>query len=115
MAVNLNSTLSWKAALKAGVDGLAVDPSGEWVWFAAMNHDTMYRVRAADLKDASLAFGDRATCVAVHPGWVQTDMGGSAADLTVEQSVASLRALIGRLGPQDTGRFLDHDGTNIPW
>lgn len=45
------------AALKAGVDGIAVDPSGEWVWFAAMNHDTMYRVRAADLKDASLAPG----------------------------------------------------------
>lgn len=43
------------AALKAGVDGIAVDPSGEWVWFAAMNHDTMYRVRTADLKDASLA------------------------------------------------------------
>ena len=42
------------AALKAGVDGIAVDPSGEWVWFAAMNHDTMYRVRAADLRDASL-------------------------------------------------------------
>ncbi|WP_164010732.1 L-dopachrome tautomerase-related protein [Pyxidicoccus trucidator] len=42
------------AALKAGVDGIAMDPSGEWVWFAAMNHDTMYRVRAADLRDASL-------------------------------------------------------------
>jgi sugar lactone lactonase YvrE len=43
------------AALKAGVDGIAVDPSGEWVWFAAMNHDTMHRVRVADLRDASLA------------------------------------------------------------
>lgn len=43
------------AALKAGVDGIAVDPSGEWVWFAAMNHDTMHRVRAADLRDASLS------------------------------------------------------------
>jgi sugar lactone lactonase YvrE len=43
------------AALKAGVDGIAMDPSGEWVWFAAMNHDTMYRVRAADLRDASLS------------------------------------------------------------
>jgi sugar lactone lactonase YvrE len=42
------------AALKAGVDGIAVDPADEWVWFAAMNHDTMYRVRTADLRDASL-------------------------------------------------------------
>ncbi|MGE5863478.1 MAG: SDR family oxidoreductase [Rhizobacter sp.] len=67
------------------------------------------------LKDASLALGDRATCVAVHPGWVRTDMGGEGADLAVEDSVASLRALIGRLTPQDTGRFLDHDGAAIPW
>lgn len=43
------------AALKAGVDGIAMDPSGEWVWFAAMNHDTMYRVRAADLRDTALS------------------------------------------------------------
>lgn len=42
------------AALKAGVDGIAMDPSGEWLWFAAMNHDTMYRVRVADLRNASL-------------------------------------------------------------
>ncbi|MFP2927978.1 SMP-30/gluconolactonase/LRE family protein [Pyxidicoccus sp. 3LG] len=43
------------AAMKGGVDGIALDPSDEWVWFAAMNHDTMHRVRAADLRDASLA------------------------------------------------------------
>ncbi|NTX51154.1 L-dopachrome tautomerase-related protein [Myxococcus sp. CA039A] len=42
------------AALKCGVDGIALDPSDEWLWFAAMNHDTMYRVRTQDLRDASL-------------------------------------------------------------
>ncbi len=67
------------------------------------------------LEDTSLALGDRATCVAFHPGWVQTDMGGAGADLTPTQSVSSMRAVIAGLTPADTGRFLDHDGSPIPW
>ena len=67
------------------------------------------------LKDVSLALGDRAICAAVHPGWVRTDMGGPAASLSVESSAAALRTLIAGLTPQDTGRFLDHDGSAIPW
>lgn len=55
------------------------------------------------------------TVVSVHPGWVQTDMGGEAAAITPERSVADLRALIERLGPEDNGRFFNHDGAEIPW
>lgn len=67
------------------------------------------------LRDASLSLHGRAVCVAAHPGWVRTDMGGSAADLTPERSVADLRRLIERLGEDDNGRFLNHDGTPIEW
>jgi len=67
------------------------------------------------LKDASTALAGRATCVALHPGWVRTDMGGAQADLDVERSVADLRRVLARLGPGDNGRFLDHDGTEIAW
>jgi len=67
------------------------------------------------LKDASVALSGRAVCVALHPGWVRTDMGGARADLTVEQSVASLRATISRLTAADTGTFLNHDGQPLPW
>ena len=56
-----------------------------------------------------------AVCVALHPGWVATDMGGPSAPLTPERSAADLRALLARLGPQDNGRFLNHDGSAIPW
>ena len=53
--------------------------------------------------------------VALSPGWVRTDMGGSGAPLTPETSVAGLRRVISRLAPRDSGRFLSHDGTAIPW
>lgn len=67
------------------------------------------------LKDVALALAGRAVCVALHPGWVRTDMGGPGADLSVEQSAADLRRTIAALTPADTGRFLNHDGTPIPW
>ena len=54
-----------------------------------------------------------AILVALSPGWVQTDMGGAGAPLTVAQSVASMRQTISGLGPQHKGAFLDHDGTRF--
>ena len=53
--------------------------------------------------------------VALSPGWVRTDMGGSGAPLSPETSVRGLRKVIERLTPRDSGRFLSHDGTEIPW
>ncbi|MDO9402457.1 MAG: SDR family oxidoreductase [Polaromonas sp.] len=53
----------------------------------------------------------KAVMVAMSPGWVQTDMGGANASLTVEQSVTSMRGAIAALGPQHKGAFLDHDGS----
>lgn len=67
------------------------------------------------LKDLALAWAGQATCVAFHPGWVQTTMGGPNADLTPERSVADMRGVIERMGPADHGRFLNHDGTPIEW
>ena len=55
------------------------------------------------------------TVVAVSPGWVQTDMGGSAAPLTADVSIAGLRKVIAGLKLQDTGRYVHYDGTENPW
>lgn len=79
----------------------------------------LYRASKAALnsvvKDAALAYGERITCVSLHPGWVRTDMGGPAADLSATESVTGLRHVIARLTPADTGRFFDHAGEVIPW
>jgi NAD(P)-dependent dehydrogenase (short-subunit alcohol dehydrogenase family) len=53
--------------------------------------------------------------VALSPGWVKTDMGGSAAPLSPQTSVAGLRKVIDALKPGDSGRFLSYDGSTIPW
>ena len=54
-------------------------------------------------------------CVAVNPGWVQTDMGGQHARLTAAESVAAMRRLIDRLGPAQSGKFFNHDGREYAW
>lgn len=55
------------------------------------------------------------TAVVLSPGWVRTDMGGSGAPLSVEQSVTGLRRVLLSLTPADTGRFIEHDGSDVPW
>ena len=53
--------------------------------------------------------------VALHPGWVQTDMGGAGATVTPSDSVAGLLRVIDRLKASDSGRFLDWRGESLPW
>jgi NAD(P)-dependent dehydrogenase (short-subunit alcohol dehydrogenase family) len=59
------------------------------------------------------------TVLAIHPGWVQTDMGGAQAPLTPEQSAASLRQTLSQVlehrDPKHRGAFLNHDGQSLPW
>jgi NAD(P)-dependent dehydrogenase (short-subunit alcohol dehydrogenase family) len=81
---------------------------------------TLYRASKAALNsvlvDTSLSFGPQgATCVAFHPGWVQTDMGGAGASLPVQQSVAGLRKTLAGLTSADNGKFFNYDGKPIPW
>ena len=54
-------------------------------------------------------------CVVVHPGWVQTDMGGASATLTVEESAQGIRNVIANLSPDDNGTFWNFDGAPLPW
>jgi hypothetical protein len=51
----------------------------------------------------------------LHPGWVQTDMGGSQALITAQQSVAGMRRVIEQLTPTSSGKFYDYEGKEIPW
>ncbi|MBX7145695.1 MAG: SDR family oxidoreductase [Alphaproteobacteria bacterium] len=74
---------------------------------AALNMAT--KNLAVDLKS------DNIKAVAIHPGWVKTDMGGQNAPLTVNESVTAIRRTIDTIKPQDTGSFLNYDGSKLPW
>lgn len=67
------------------------------------------------IRDIAFTLGEREIAVALHPGWVRTDMGGAHADLTAEQSARDLRSTVARLTPASSGAFLDHDGTPIAY
>jgi NAD(P)-dependent dehydrogenase (short-subunit alcohol dehydrogenase family) len=67
------------------------------------------------LKDAALQLAGKASCVAFHPGWVRTDMGGAGADIDVTTSVSGMRKTLAALTPAASGSFLNFDGSAIPW
>ncbi|HEY3175426.1 MAG TPA: SDR family oxidoreductase [Candidatus Polarisedimenticolia bacterium] len=74
---------------------------------AAVNMVT--RSLAVDLRGRGI------TAVVLNPGWVRTRMGGAGAPLAVEESVGRIRAVLDRVTPAQSGQFLDHDGSVIPW
>ena len=51
----------------------------------------------------------------LHPGWVNTRMGGPNAPLSTEQSVNGMRALVDRFEMHQSGNFYRYDGSLIPW
>ena len=54
--------------------------------------------------------------VALHPGWVQTDMGGPRAKESVSACVEKLLNVMATLdGDDKTGQFLNNKGHVIPW
>lgn len=64
----------------------------------------------------AIALRDRgAIVVALSPGWVRTDMGGSSAPLAPEAAVAAMLGVIDRLKASDSGSFLAHTGEALPW
>ena len=55
------------------------------------------------------------TCAVIHPGWVQTRMGGASAPLDPGQSITGMRQVIEGLGREESGSFFAYDGTTVPW
>ena len=55
------------------------------------------------------------TVLALHPGHAQTDLGGYSAPLTPEESIRGMIEVIDGLTIEDSGRFLDWQGRELPW
>lgn len=81
---------------------------------------TLYRASKAALNsvlaDTAVRFGPKGiTCLAFHPGWVKTEMGGEGAEIDVGTSVTGLRSTLALQSIAGNGKFLNYDGAPIPW
>jgi NAD(P)-dependent dehydrogenase (short-subunit alcohol dehydrogenase family) len=79
-----------------------------------------YRASKAALnaitKSLSIDLADRGiTVLSLHPGWVQTDMGGVGATITPEESVSGLRQILQKTTLADSGGYIAFNGRAIPW
>ena len=74
---------------------------------AALNMVT--RSLSIDLEHANIGV------IAVHPGWVKTDMGGKYAHLTPEESINGVLNVIREYSDHNNGQFLDYRGDIVPW
>ncbi|MCB1185121.1 SDR family NAD(P)-dependent oxidoreductase [bacterium] len=68
------------------------------------------------VKCASMAFAERGPrVIALHPGWVRTEMGGPQAPLLPPESVAGMRAVIDDADRFASGGFYNYQGQPLPW
>ena len=51
----------------------------------------------------------------LHPGWVKTRMGGEHAPVELFESVDGMLSLINNHTLEDSGRFVQYDGVDLPW
>ncbi len=85
-------------------------PGGAYIYRASKAAATnLARNLATDMKEQGIAVG------AYHPGWVRTEMGGSGADVDVEESAAGLLQRFNALSLETTGVFEDYRGEAIPF
>jgi len=74
---------------------------------AALNMVT--RILANDLRRY------RIIVISIHPGWVRTDMGGPAAPVLPEDSASGIVKVVDSLDIENTGKFYDYTGREVPW
>ena len=74
---------------------------------AALNK--VMQVMAKDLESENII-----VC-SMHPGWVQTDMGGPSADISVNESAAGMISFFDNLTSEQSGRFWKWNGEEHAW
>ena len=108
--------------LKKGNDPKLINVSSEAGSIERMDHFRGYNYygskTAMNMYTRSLAWDPETvgvTVIAIHPGWVRTDMGGPDAHLSTEQSAEGLIKVTTDLTPSDNGKFFTWEGNEYPW
>jgi len=68
------------------------------------------------VKSLSIDLSDRdISVISLHPGWVQTEMGGPNAEISTDESVSGLKSILQSAGLAQSGQFIEFNGNSIPW
>lgn len=108
---SVNNAISKVAFVSSKMGSIADNTSGG---------SYLYRSSKAALNAAVKSFSHDAVnsqvaCVTLHPGWVQTEMGGPNALIDTETSARGLLSVIDNLTLANTGKFINYDGSELPW
>ncbi|MBC8334195.1 MAG: SDR family oxidoreductase [Anaerolineales bacterium] len=108
--------------LKKGTDPKLINVSSEAGSIGGMGDFRGYNYygskAAMNMYTRSLAWDpetEGVTVIAIHPGWVRTDMGGSEAHLSTAESAEGLLQVADGLAPEDNGKFYTWEGHEYPW
>jgi len=71
---------------------------------------------ALNMINKSLTIDHPELCsIVIHPGWVQTDMGGQQAPLKPKDSAEGIWSVIETSNKAQSGQFFDYSGKQLPW
>ncbi|CAD5222181.1 unnamed protein product [Bursaphelenchus xylophilus] len=84
------------------------------------HHSCGYAASKSALNALTKQFGtdpasEGVVALAMCPGWVQTDMGGEKAQLTVEESTTAIVDTVSKATKEWSGRYINRNGEDIPY
>jgi len=99
------------AAMSSGLGSVADNERGGW---------EVYRASKAALNTLMRSFaarhpGDTRTMLVVAPGWIRTDMGGSQAPFSIEESIPLIADMIASNSGKPGLRYLNRLGETVRW
>jgi NAD(P)-dependent dehydrogenase (short-subunit alcohol dehydrogenase family) len=99
------------AVMSSSMGSVALNETGGW---------EVYRASKAALNTLMRSYaarhvGDKRSLALVDPGWVRTDMGGSDATLSVEESITGVIDALAARGNQPGLRYFNYKGETVPW
>lgn len=99
------------ATISSKVGSIADNQSGSNYMYRSSKTAVNQAMKSLSIDVAAMGV----TAVVLHPGWVLTDMGGPNALIDTETSARGLKTVLDNLTMEQSGRFINYDGEEIPW
>ena len=99
------------AAMSSSLGSVALNDRGGWEVYRASKAALNTLMRSYAVRHG----GDGRSLAPVDPGWVRTDMGGSGASLSMEESIPGVADALEAHAGQQTLRYFNYRGETVPW